>query len=247
MSGSTVSSSPPAASGYAASTLGLHAARLLITLSIPTLLIIASVRVVMTPLFLQFEYLRPGFPADLYGLTTEQRLYYAPFTLNYLVNQEPISYLADLKFPDGTALFNARELRHMVDVQIIARFAFAGGLVAAALLVALSFALIRAKHAAIIRMSLRDGALLTLGMIGAVILLAVAAWDTFFVSFHSLFFAEGTWYFAYSDTLIRLFPEQFWFDAAVAIGALSAVSAIILLILCRCWVGSARFDSAPVE
>jgi uncharacterized membrane protein len=41
-----------------------------------------------------------------------------------------------------------------------------------------------------------------------------------FVGFHQVFFDAGTWTFAYSDTLIRLFPERFWQVAfgAVALG-----------------------------
>jgi integral membrane protein (TIGR01906 family) len=60
---------------------------------------------------------------------------------------------------------------------------------------------------------------------------AVVAWDTFFTAFHQLFFAGGTWVFAYSDTLIRLFPEQFWFDAALTVGGLTLLGALALLLL----------------
>jgi integral membrane protein (TIGR01906 family) len=35
----------------------------------------------------------------------------------------------------------------------------------------------------------------------------------FFTLFHSLFFEGDSWLFAYSDTLIRLFPLRFWQDA----------------------------------
>jgi uncharacterized membrane protein len=44
------------------------------------------------------------------------------------------------------------------------------------------------------------------------------------VQFHELLFPPGTWTFAYTDSLIRLFPEQFWFD----IGVLISVSTLIL-------------------
>jgi uncharacterized membrane protein len=46
-----------------------------------------------------------------------------------------------------------------------------------------------------------------------------------------MFFAQGTWQFLYSDTLIRMFPEQFWFDAALVIGTLTSLGAIVILIL----------------
>ncbi len=44
-----------------------------ITLAIPFLLVVANIRIVANPWFIQFEYGRPGFPADAYGFTPEQR------------------------------------------------------------------------------------------------------------------------------------------------------------------------------
>jgi len=49
----------------------------------------------------------------------------------------------------------------------------------------------------------------------------VLAWSTFFVQFHELLFPPGTWTFAYSDSLIRLFPEKFWFDFGVLLSVLA--------------------------
>jgi len=42
----------------------------------------------------------PYFPADEYGFTKEDRLKWAPFALDYLVNSADISYLGDLTFDD---------------------------------------------------------------------------------------------------------------------------------------------------
>ena len=71
----------------------------------------------LSPLFLQVEYNMPGFPEDNYGFTKEDRLRWAPFAVDYLVNRADISYLGDLKFDDGTPLHNERELSHMHDVK----------------------------------------------------------------------------------------------------------------------------------
>lgn len=204
--------------------------RLAITLSVPLLLTLLSVRLVMTPLFLQFEYNRPGFPDDRYGLTKEDRLEYAPYALDYLINGEPITYLADLKFPNGKGIFNGREMRHMQDVQTVTQAAFTLLIVDGIVFVAVSLWLWR-KHRSRLFQALRDGSLLTLSMIGAIVVVAVVAWDTFFTGFHRLFFESGTWQFAYSDTLIRLFPEQFWFDAALVIGGLTGSGALLLLVV----------------
>ena len=85
--------------------------RLYLTIMIPILLTLSSVRVVMTPLFLQIEYNRPGFPTDDYGFTTEDRLEYAPYAINYLLNNADISYLGNLTFPNERPLYTTSELR----------------------------------------------------------------------------------------------------------------------------------------
>src|SRR5574339_985858 len=89
----------------------------LVTILVPVVLIGLGLRVLLTPLFLRIEYNMPYFPPDEYGFTKEDRLRWAPYALNYLINNEDISYLADLKFDDGTPLYNERELSHMDDVK----------------------------------------------------------------------------------------------------------------------------------
>lgn len=207
----------------------LRAAQLYLVVIFPVLLVLISVRILMTPGFLEFEYNREGFPEDVYGLTREQRLYYGPFAVEYLLNSADISYLGDLEFPDGSALFNARELRHMRDVKLITQVAFAFALVAGVLALAAAF-YIRRHSRERLRRSLLSGALLTLGIVAAIIIVALVNWDFFFTGFHTLFFEGGTWYFLYSDTLIRLFPEQFWFDAALVIGAITVAGALTTLL-----------------
>jgi integral membrane protein (TIGR01906 family) len=199
----------------------------LLSLAIPLLLILANVRLVMSPLFLQIEYTRAGFPSDPYGLTTNDRLTYAPYALDYLIYNQPISALGDLTFANGRPLFNARELQHMVDVQVVTQWAFGVGIVGGVLAAATGVVLWRRDRARL-RVALNVGARLTLGLIVAVVIFAVLGWEMFFTGFHSMFFADGTWYFLTSDTLIRLFPEQFWFDAALTIGGLAAVEAGVL-------------------
>ncbi len=204
-----------------------------VTLTLPLLLILFNSRLVMTPLFLQFEYTRPDFPEDFYGLTQTQRLEYAPYALNYLLNGADIRYLGDLHFDDGSPLFNARELNHMRDVKHLTQILFGLALVTGVLVIGILY---RLRGTARLRMALMRGSMLTLGLIAAVAVVATMNWDFFFTGFHQLFFQNGTWYFAYSDTLIRLFPEQFWFDAALVIAGLSIFEALVILL--GCW----RFD-----
>jgi integral membrane protein (TIGR01906 family) len=206
----------------------------LITLAVPLLLVLGSVRLIMTPLFLQIEYSRPGFPQDFYGLTTEERLRYAPFALEYLLNAEGIDYLANLDFPSGEPQYNARELRHMEDVKLVTQAAFLFAASLAVLTVLAAYRLWSVQRTRF-RVALLNGALLTLGIIAAIVVIAIVNWDFFFTGFHQMFFASGTWRFEYSDTLIRLFPEQFWFDAALTIGSTTLLGAVLIMVVMWRW------------
>lgn len=216
--------------------------RLFFTLAAPLLLVISSVRLVMSYEFLRFEYLRPDFPADSYGFSAQDRLIYAPYGIDYLLNGEGIDFLGDLRLRGDKCwpplpetadcpMYQPRALAHLVDAKRIIKtvfsLAFLLGLTAGSL-VCLAYR--SADYRPAIRKGLIHGSFLTLAAVATIAILALTAWDFFFDRFHELFFAAGTWRFAFSDTLIRLFPERFWFDAAIAIGLLSSAAAIIILI-----------------
>jgi len=185
----------------------------------PIVLLGLALRLLLSPLFLQVEYHMPGFPADNYGFTIEDRLRWAPYAVDYLVNNADISYLADLRFDNGTLLYNERELSHMQDVKRVTKGAlnvFYGALAALALLGLWSR---RPQQWQAFRQGLKRGGWIMIGLAGAVAVVVLVGmflspdlfW-TFFEGFHALFFEGDSWLFAYSDTLIRLFPIRFWQD-----------------------------------
>ena len=55
-----------------------------------------SVRLLMTPLFLEAEYRMPGFPEDSYGFTLRDRLQWSKPSVEYLLNGEGVDFLANL-------------------------------------------------------------------------------------------------------------------------------------------------------
>jgi len=190
---------------------------------VPLALIGLALRLLLTPLFLQAEYRMPYFPADEYGFTTQDRLRWGPYGLNYMLNAADVSYLADLKFDDGSPLFNERELSHMQDVKRITRGGLRLWYLTLAALIGLALWAWRAGWLSAYRRGLWRGGWLTVGLAGAVglvILVGMTAspdlfWQ-FFTAFHGMFFTGDTWLFAYSDTLIRLYPIRFWQDAFLA-------------------------------
>jgi len=209
-------------------------AGVLVTICVPVLLVMGGVRLVMTPWALQLEYTRSGFPADVYGFTTQDRLIYGPVAIEYMLTDADISLLRDLRIGAGGAFYTERELDHMIDVKKVTQAAFT--VLTVALVIFSAGVVMLRRDGRALRGALMQGALLTLGAIVAVVFAAVVAWDFFFTLFHQLFFSEGTWIFLYSDTLIRLYPEQFWFDAALTIGVLTVGGALVLF-ACTVWLG----------
>ena len=192
----------------------------LVAILVPIALIGLGLRVLLTPLFLRIEYNMPYFPPDAYGFTKEDRLKWAPYALDYLINNEDISYLSDLEFDDGTPLYNERELSHMDDVKLVTQGALRVWYAALALLLLLGAWAWFGGWWPAYRLGLQRGGWLMVGLavtIGLIVVVGIAInpgvfWN-FFAGFHSLFFEGDSWIFLYSDTLIRLFPIRFWQDA----------------------------------
>ena len=89
---------------------------------------------------------------------------------------------------------------------------------------------LRKRSAGGVRRGLFAGSIVTLVLIVGLGTLAFLGWQQFFTEFHRIFFADGTWTFNFSDTLIRLYPPQFWIDAAIGIAGLVVITALVTLI-----------------
>ncbi|MFB2573281.1 TIGR01906 family membrane protein [Micrococcus sp. IITD107] len=207
---------------------GPRVLQVLLAIFAPIVLLIGAVRLVASPVFLWLEYHRPGFPADSYGFSTQDRVTYGSYGMDYLFNAAPSRYLAELQ-ADGSPLFTPSEVAHMTDVKVVMLVTMAVGLVLAVLCVLFMVSLARNAKGGI-RRALFAGSLWLLVLMIAVAVLAVLGWQAFFAGFHSLFFADGTWTFAASDTLIRLYPNQFWIDAGIAVAGIVVLTALITLI-----------------
>jgi integral membrane protein (TIGR01906 family) len=207
--------------------------RWVITILVPVVLVLGAVRILMAPIFVKLEYRMPNFPPDLYGFSMGDRLRWAEVARQYLLNNAGIEFLADLSFEDGTPLYNQRELRHMVDVKMVVKTSLFVLYSSLAFLILVGIWARRSDWWAGYRTALSIGGWLTVGLIGTVIIIVLVSFNTFFVSFHRVFFEGDTWIFRYSDTLIRLFPIRFWQDAFILVGGLALVGGLVLGILSR--------------
>ena len=206
------------------------------------------VRLLMSQNFLRLTYTMPWIPPDFYGFTPTQRFELAPDALAFLLENHTDTWLAqktieqDAMPPQSCVLventkeelcylYNLREVQHMVDVQRVIQglftFAFFSGIV----IIIGCFAVWRLNQMHIITMTLRYTIILMLSLIVTSVVSATVAWDSFFTAFHGLFFEGDSWLFYYWDTLIRLFPESFWYTATVVLSLLIGLELALLYTL----------------
>ncbi|MFJ3957631.1 TIGR01906 family membrane protein [Arthrobacter sp. NPDC090010] len=227
----------------AAKPAGPRVVKILSTIFLPLLLVITAVRVVATPLFLWLEYIRPGFPADGYGFSQEDRITYGSYAVDYLSNFSGPRYLGDLVTASGSKLFRDPEISHMADVKTVTMTTWGIG-AGLAILALVAIWYLASRRDGSLRQAFFSASIVTLVVIVALGVLGFLGWDSFFTSFHELFFANGTWTFSLQDTLIRLFPGQFWIDAAATIAGLVFLTSLVTLIVT--WPTKRRRESRKV-
>ncbi|MDX1413916.1 MAG: TIGR01906 family membrane protein [Candidatus Promineifilaceae bacterium] len=212
--------------------------RWVVALAIPFFLTLGTVRFLIaweSPSYPQYEYGRIA--PDRFGFTQQERLELADATLSYLQRPEAagevIYLLEDLRIPGtDTPLYNEREIGHMLDVKNVADI-FKRVLWFLAIIVVggLIILWIKPETRDLGAKAVKQGGIFAVALVGLIIFFMFVAWSMAFTLFHNLFFSAGTWTFNYSDSLIRLFPEQFWFDFGLLWFGLILLEGIILALV----------------
>ncbi|HEU4573040.1 MAG TPA: DUF1461 domain-containing protein [Candidatus Limnocylindrales bacterium] len=130
----------------------------------------------------------------------------------------------------GRPVLDARERAHMRDVRDV--FGVAVAAIAAAAIALVVSALPTRRGSLVRRLTfwrgVRAGArglAVTVVALGA---LSLVAFDAAFELFHELFFAGGTYTFdPRTERLVQLFPDQFWSETTLALGAALLVLAFV--------------------
>lgn len=193
-----------------------------ITLLMPIFLTLASLYVVMTPQYIAWEYSRPDFPpAQLF--TPEARFYNASQTVRYTRGEISEQDLINL------GVYNEREIKHLVDVYKVTSVVFIVQPLALAIIGVALYVLLRARGTlAYAGRGLFYGGVLTFLFIGAIGIFSLVAFDSFFVTFHRIFFEGDTWLFNYTDSLIQFYPVEFWMTAAYSIALIVIAGAVLV-------------------
>jgi integral membrane protein (TIGR01906 family) len=190
-----------------------RAAAVAVAVFVPVILLVNGVGLIAHGWFVRVEYAR--LPADRYGMTKDERIRLAEDSLDAVV-----------PWGDSTRAlgeeFSAREVRHLGDVRTLLLALFAAH--AAGVLALTALALHRGTRA-VVWLALRIGIGLTLAIAVFVAIFVAVSPVGFLGGFHRFFFSGDSWRFAEQDTLRRLFPDRFWAETAVVLGALTAAQA----------------------
>lgn len=211
-----------------------HWVRRLVVVTLPLFLSFGWITLVIGPAYPRHEYTKPDFPLDLEGmpsatavslnlvpLTQAERLELALVAVAYLESWQPaetaIVMLAEQQLLyTGSPLYNQRELNHMIDVkQLTDTIRWLALATAVPVIGGLHFLLRRPRTRPAGYLALGQGGLFTVILLSGLAGLILFGWSFFFYQFHGLLFPPGTWTFAATDSLMRLYPERFFFDVGV--------------------------------
>jgi hypothetical protein len=192
---------------------------------LPLILIGNAVHVIAHPWFVHLELDRTG--PDPYGMADSDRSRLADGALHSIVPFGGGDHvLRAARLPDGGTAFDPKERRHLRAVRgyVLGLYTIhAVGLVALALL------LLVPRTRRLARDGVAAGAAWTLAIAAFVGVYVAVAPVSFLGGFHRVFFSGNSWRFADTETLRRLFPDAFWSDTALVLGALVAAQAAVLL------------------
>ena len=131
------------------------------------------------------------------------------------------------------SLYNEREIHHMRDVKALVRGVYLVQMLALlyiAAYIAVGFWLWRGDFWQTLGRDVSRGGKLTLGLVVAVGLLALVAFNQVFLLFHLISFSNDFWMLdPRRDYLIAMFPQGFFFDATMLIAFCTIAAAAVLV------------------
>lgn len=191
----------------------------------------------------------------LVPLTPEAQLDLALATVAFLESWQPpdgaLTQLAAVMLPpngapdSATPLYTARELAHLRDVKVRTDFVRdLAGLTTLPVLAGLLYLLWRPATRPVAFMALgRGGANAQAWLLGLAAII-LGGWPFFFYQFHGLFFPAGSWFFAPTDSLMRLFSEFFFLEWTIVWLGSTWVTGVFLALLGFVLAGRVRFNRA---
>lgn len=177
--------------------------------------------------------------ADLNQVSKDIRAYFNS-------GEEPLA-LRTRVFGQERDLFSSKEIVHMRDVKRLVWGVYVvAGVSAFYLLASIAAGLVRRRgeYLEVLGRRLLWGGGVTLVFIIGVGLFALVGFDTLFLKFHQLSFANDFWQLdSRTDFLVMLFPQDFWFDATMWVTLRAVTGALIISALAAGYLLYLRFGA----
>ena len=142
-------------------------------------------------------------------------------------------------------LFNDREIAHMRDVKRLVWGVYILAIVSGVFLagkVMAGFARQRGRFIEPLAKGALWGGGLTLGLLVVFGILALADFESLFIKFHQLSFANNFWQLdPRTDYLVRIFPDGFWVDATVWVAVRTVAGAMLLTVAGSAYLAHKRY------
>jgi integral membrane protein (TIGR01906 family) len=201
-------------------------ARWLFILSLPPLILSATIHFEFNSLWLYQDGFEKYNVSQATGLAETELKKAASGLISYFNSDEEYISLTVLKDGKLFELFNQREIAHLKDVKSLIQLNFhllVGTAIYIGVFAGMCLFWQRGRYRRELTRGTFIGSIISLGMIltlgiGAMVL----DFDQLFLQFHFLAFTNELWMLdPTKDYLIMLFPEGFWFDAAMLFGKIT--------------------------
>ena len=210
-------------------------AKWLFILTLPALIVTATIRIEFGSLWLYQNGFEKYNVSQTTGLSETELEKAARGLINYYFHSdEEYINLTVLKDGEPFELFNEREVGHLKDVKALVQLnsrLLMGTAIYIGIYAGMCLFWRRKKYWRSLAQGTAIGSTITLSMIVALgVGSMVGSFDRLFLQFHFLAFTNELWMLdPTKDYLIMLFPEGFWFDAAMLFGQITTGTAGTLL------------------
>ena len=210
---------------------------------IPTFLFVIAVPLFLVTASVALAFNDPGiynrgfqkYRISLSSGITEDDLRQVGGQIRHYINSKDEPLLVNTQvYGEERELFNQREVQHMSDVKRLVWWVYAASFVSGTyLLAATSWGVIakgREFLGVLARRAMQGVALMAIVVV-AVGFFALAGFDTLFLRFHQVAFTNDLWQLdPRTDYLLIMFPQGFWFDATMAVVALTVAESVALAV-----------------
>ncbi|MCH8814718.1 MAG: TIGR01906 family membrane protein [Chloroflexi bacterium] len=231
--------------------MGLFRALLigLFILSIPVTLITTNIRVAISEQRVYDYSVRNFDAAEVSGIPESELIGANGEIRDYLTSGDgALSITVTNNLGERESLFNVRETAHMADVRDLVRAVFTVQVLVMALVLFLAVVMLVLWPPRALAASALYGSVLTAGTLGIVGLVAISGFDSAWSQFHVIAFSNDFWQLdPRSDHLIQMFPESFWQQITLLIGAMILLEALIIAGVSAIYLMLSRPKGQPVD